>query len=388
MPDRDRAADARLTPGLFSPLEIRGVTLRNRVGVSPMCQYSGVDGMATDWHLVHLGSFAKGGAGLVIAEATAVAPEGRISPADLGLWKDEQIEPLARVARFVESQGAVAGIQLGHAGRKASTPPPWESGDYVESADGGWPVQGPSPVPFDDGHALPVELTAAEIAELPRRFATAARRARAAGFQVVEVHAAHGYLLHQFLSPLSNLRDDGWGGSLDNRVRLLLDVVAAVRDEIGDEAALFVRLSATDWLDGGWTAHDTVEVARRLRTLGVDLVDCSTGGNAPGVRIPVGLGYQVGFAEAVRWRAGIASAAVGLIVDPEQADAVVRGERADVVLLARALLGNPSWPQAAARALGADPDYPVQYRWALKIDPEALAASTAAGSGDSKPEGE
>jgi 2,4-dienoyl-CoA reductase-like NADH-dependent reductase (Old Yellow Enzyme family) len=369
------------SPGLFAPLELRGVVLRNRIGVSPMCQYSSVDGFATDWHLVHLGGFAKGGAGLVVVESTAVVPEGRISPGDLGLWKDEQIPALGRITRFVEGQGAVPAIQLGHAGRKASTPPPWERGKYVEPADGGWAVCGPSPVPFDAHHAEPIELTAAEIAELPDHFARAARRALRAGFRIVEIHAAHGYLLHQFLSPLSNLRTDAWGGSFERRIRLTVAVASAVREEVGDDVPLFVRVSATDWAEGGWEADDTVELARRLREVGVDLIDCSTGGNVPRAQIPVEPGYQVTFAESVRQRAGIATAAVGIILEPQHADALIRAGRADLVLLGRALLRHPSWAQAAAVTLGARPTYPVQYGWALEIAPEALAASTAAGSG-------
>jgi 2,4-dienoyl-CoA reductase-like NADH-dependent reductase (Old Yellow Enzyme family) len=369
------------TPGLFSPLTIRDVTLRNRIGVSPMCQYSSIDGIATDWHLVHLGSFAKGGAGLVIVESTAVVPEGRISPGDLGLWSDEQIAPLARIAAFMRSQGAVPAIQLGHAGRKASTPPPWDSGTYVEPEDGGWVVRGPGPLPFDDAHAQPVALSADEIRKLPGAFAAAARRGLRAGFEVIELHLAHGYLLHQFLSPLSNARGDAWGGSFDNRVRLALEVATATRREIGDAVPLLARVSATDWVAGGWTLEDTVELARRLREAGVDLVDCSSGGNVPRASIPVGEGYQVEFAEAVRRRAGVASAAVGEIATPELADALVRDGRADLVLLARAHLRNPSWANAAAVALGAAPAYPPQYGWALKISSKELAASTAAGSG-------
>jgi 2,4-dienoyl-CoA reductase-like NADH-dependent reductase (Old Yellow Enzyme family) len=368
-------------PGLFAPLQLRGVTLRNRVGVSPMCQYSCVDGMATDWHLVHLGGFAKGGAGLVIAESTAVLPEGRISPQDLGLWKDEQVAPLARVARFVEQQGAVPAIQLGHAGRKASMPPPWARGPIVPPEEGGWEVRGPSPLPFDAKYGMPHELTSEEIAELPAAWAAAARRALNAGFRAIELHAAHGYLLHQFMSPLSNARSDAWGGTYERRVRLTLRVAAALREELGGELPLLVRVSATDWVDGGWDGESTVELARLLRTVGVDLVDCSTGGNTPDAQIPVRPHYQVPFAEAVRRDAGVPSAAVGLVVEPAQADAIVREGRADLVLLARELLRNPSWAQAAARALGAEPWYPRQYEWALRVSAEALATSTAATSG-------
>ena len=369
------------TAGLFSPLELRGVTLRNRIGVSPMCQYSCVEGIATDWHLVHLGGFAKGGAGLVIAESTAIVPEGRISPHDLGLWKDEQIAPLARVARFVEQQGAVPAIQLGHAGRKASMPPPWARGPLVPPEKGGWEVRGASRLPFGDLYGMPRELTSEEIAELPALWAASARRALRAGFRALELHAAHGYLLHQFLSPLSNKREDAWGGTFDRRVRLTLEVARALREEAGPDVPLLVRVSATDWVDGGWDGEDTVELARRLHAAGVDLLDCSSGGNTPDARIPVGPGYQVPFAEAVRRDAGLPVAAIGLIVAPEQADAIVREGRADLVLLARGLLRDPSWPQEAARVLGKEPWYPVQYDWALQASPSALATSTAATSG-------
>jgi 2,4-dienoyl-CoA reductase-like NADH-dependent reductase (Old Yellow Enzyme family) len=373
------AAASPSRPALFAPLRLRGVTLPNRIGVSPMCQYSSVDGMANDWHLVHLGAFAKGGAGLVMVEATAVAPEGRISPADLGLWNDDQIAPLARIAAFVSSQGAVAGIQIAHAGRKASTSPPSDGEAYVEPADGGWPVVGPSPIAFAPGYGHPSEMTVDEIAKLPSAFADAARRAVEAGFRVVEVHAAHGYLIHEFLSPLSNRREDAWGGAFENRTRLLEEVCAAVRAGVGDEPALFVRVSATEWVEGGWDADDTVRLARRLRGLGVDLVDCSTGGNTPDAKIVVGPGYQVGFAERVRREAGIPSAAVGLITRATQADKIVGDGRADLVLLGRELLRHPAWAHDAASALGRAPGYPRQYAWALHATPRVLAAAAATG---------
>lgn len=368
-------------PHLFGPLTIRGITCRNRIGVAPMCQYSAVDGFPTDWHLVHLGALARGGAGLVMTESTAVVPDGRISPADLGLWSDEHIEPLARITRFIAECGAVPGIQLGHAGRKAAMPAPWESGGYVDAAGGGWPVVGPSAVPFSPDYGMPRALCDAEIRAIPAAFAAAAARAVRAGFRVVEVHAAHGYLLHQFLSPLSNTRDDDWGGSLANRARLTLEVSAAIRAEIGEKLPLFVRLSATDWVDGGLTPDEVVEVARLLGDVGVDLIDTSSGGNVATAQIPVAPGYQVGFAERIRREAGIATAAVGLITDAAHAAELIRSQRCDLVLMARELLRNPSWPQQAAIELGIPPHYPNQYGWALWIEPERLAGGKAAGAG-------
>lgn len=352
--------------GLFAPLRIRGVAFRNRVGVSPMCQYSSTDGFAGEWHFVHLGSRAVGGAGLVMAEATAVAPEGRISPADLGIWSDAHVEGLARCARFVEAHGAVAGIQLAHAGRKASTAPPWKGGKPVGEEEGGWrPVVGPSEVPFAPGWPVPEALDEAAVRGVVAAFADGARRAREAGFRVVEVHAAHGYLLHQFLSPLSNRRTDAYGGSFENRTRLTREVCEAVRGVWPEELPLFVRISATDWAEGGWDVDQSVELCRALAPLGVDLVDCSSGGLVPGAKIPVGPGYQTVFAERVRGRAGIATAAVGLITDPRQADDVVRDGRADMVFLARQLLRDPYWPLHAARHLGVEAEWPVQYRRAV-----------------------
>ena len=349
-------------PGLFTPLALRGVTFRNRVGVSPMCQYSATDGMADDWHVVHLGSRAVGGAGLVIAEATAVTPEGRISPGDLGIWSDAHAEALARCAHFIERQGAVAGIQLAHAGRKASTAAPWTGQRYLEPEAGGWrPILAPSAVPFSSSSPTPEALDEAGIGRVVDAFREGARRAREAGFRVVEIHAAHGYLLHQFLSPLSNQRTDEYGGSFEGRARLVRRVVAEVRRVWPEDLPLFVRISATDWAPGGWDAEQSVELARVLRGDGVDLVDCSTGGLVPGVQIPVGPGYQVEFAERVRREAGVATAAVGLITEAAQADAVIREGRADLVLLARQLLRDPYWPLRAARQLGAEAEWPVQY---------------------------
>lgn len=347
---------------LFEPLRLRDVTLRNRLGVSPMCQYSAVDGRAGDWHLVHYGGLAQGGAGLVIVEATAVEARGRISPADLGLWEDGQVEPLARVARFVASQGAVPAVQLAHAGRKASVRPPWQDGGApLAEGAGGWATVAPSAVPFAEGHPVPAALTEADYAALPGRFAAAARRALAAGFRGVEVHAAHGYLLHQHLSPLSNRRDDRWGGHFEHRTRLAREVVAAVRREVPERLPVLVRVSATDWADGGWTPEETVELARQLKALGADLVDCSSGGLVPYAKVPVGPGYQVAFAERVRREAGLATAAVGLITSPQQAEAIVAGGQADLVLLGRELLRDPRFPLRAAGALGAEGPWPRQY---------------------------
>jgi 2,4-dienoyl-CoA reductase-like NADH-dependent reductase (Old Yellow Enzyme family) len=337
---------------LFSPFALRTVTLRNRVGVSPMCQYSYVDGMSNDWQVVHLASRAVGGAGLVIVEATAVEPIGRISPADLGIWTDAHGERLARVARAITENGAVAGIQLAHAGRKASTKIPWEGSGPVAVGEGGWQPIGPSAVPFNDGWHVPREMTRDDIARVRREFVTATKRSLDAGFTWIEIHAAHGYLLHSFLSPLSNQRRDEYGGSFDNRVRLLMDVTRDVRRVIPDRLPLTVRLSCSDWVDGGWTLDDSVELSRRLKREGVDLIDCSSGGNVPNARIEIGPGYQVPFAEAVRKGAGIATAAVGMITQARQADDILTSGRADVVLLARELLRDPYWTIHAANALG------------------------------------
>ena len=358
-------------PTLFDPFRLRDVLLRNRVAVSPMCQYSCQDGLANDWHLVHLGSRATGGAGLVFAEATAVVPEGRISPQDLGLWSEAHAEPLARVAAFVRAQGAAAGIQLAHAGRKASTTRPWDGhapiapGALDPSGRAGWTPVGPSALAFDAGYTVPHALDEAGIARVIAAFADAARWAREAGFQVIELHAAHGYLLHEFLSPLSNRRDDRWGGSFDHRVRLVEESVAAVRREWPERLPLFLRISATDWVDGGWTVEDSVTLARRVHRLGVDLVDCSSGGNVPTARIPVGPGYQVPFAERVRREAALPTGAVGMITEPLEADAIVREGKADIIFLARALLRDPYWPLHAARQLGAAPPVPPQYQRAF-----------------------
>jgi 2,4-dienoyl-CoA reductase-like NADH-dependent reductase (Old Yellow Enzyme family) len=348
---------------LFQPLTLRQLTLPNRIAVSPMCQYSAEDGLANDWHLVHLGSRAVGGAGLVVIEATAVLPEGRISPQDLGLWRDEQIEPLRRITRFIEAQGAFAGIQLAHAGRKASTWQPWlGKHGSVPIGAGGWAPVAPSSIAFDPQHTVPQVLDQAGIDAVVQAFVDAAARALAAGFKVVEVHAAHGYLLHQFLSPISNQRQDRYGGCFENRIRLLLDVVTAVRAAWPAELPLLVRLSATDWVDDGWNDDETVELARRLKVLGVDLIDVSSGGTSANADIPVGPGYQTRFAERVRREANIASATVGLITEPAQAEQILRTGQADLIMLARELLRDPYWPLHAADELGEkNLPWPPQY---------------------------
>ena len=336
---------------LFDSLQIRDVTLRNRIGVSPMCQYSCTDGFATDWHLTHLGSRAVGGAGLVIVEATAVEARGRISPADMGLWKDEQIEPLARIARFVASQGAVPGIQLAHAGRKASTAVPWEGGKSLDDAHGGWQTIGADSQAF--GHyRAPRPMTLEDIATVKKSFVASAKRAIAAGFRFIELHSAHGYLLHSFLSPLSNSRTDEYGGSLENRTRFTVETARELRRAVGDDVALSVRISCTDWTEGGWDIEQSIELARKLKSEGVDLIDCSSGGGVPKAKILVGPGYQVPFAARIRAETGIATAAVGLITEAKQADEIVRSGSADVVLLARELLRDPYWPAHAAKVLG------------------------------------
>jgi 2,4-dienoyl-CoA reductase-like NADH-dependent reductase (Old Yellow Enzyme family) len=348
-------------PNLFDALTLRGLTLPHRILVSPMCQYSSEDGLANEWHLVHLGSRAVGGAALVFTEAAAVAADGRISPRDLGIWTDAQAGALGRAVRFVRAQGAAAGIQLAHAGIKASTRPPWEGPGAVTPADGGWQPVGPSADPFAPGYATPRALTRGDLRGIVEAFRAAAGRAAAAGFDVAEVHAAHGYLIHEFLSPRLNHRADEYGGSFDNRTRLCLEVVEAVRAVWPERQPLFVRISATDWVDGGWDADQSVELARRLKARGVDLVDCSSGGAAPDARIPLGPGYQVPFAERVRREAEIPTGAVGLITSPAQADAIVREGRADCVLLAREMLRDPYWPLRAARELGREAAWPAQY---------------------------
>jgi 2,4-dienoyl-CoA reductase-like NADH-dependent reductase (Old Yellow Enzyme family) len=348
-------------PSLFSPLRLRATVLPNRIGVSPMCQYSAVEGRATDWHLVHLGGLAQGGSGLVLTEAAAVSREGRISPQDLGLWEDGQVEPLARAAAFLKAQGAVPGVQLAHAGRKAGTRPPWEGGRPIPPDRGGWRPVAPSELPFDAGWETPAALDGLGIRKVREDFKAAARRALEAGFQVAEIHAAHGYLLHQFLSPLSNRRQDAYGGSFRNRTRLLTEVVEDLRDLWPGSLPLLVRISATDWVEGGWDPDQSVELARDLLALGVDLVDCSSGGLVPRAPIPAAPGYQVAFAERIRRETGMPTAAVGLITSPAQAQAILDQGQADLVLLGRELLRNPRWPLQAAAELGAEAPWPPQY---------------------------
>lgn len=348
-------------PTLFDSFALRGLTLKNRLVVSPMCEYSSVDGFANDWHLVHLGSRAVGGAGLILTEAAAVSPEGRITPDDLGIWEDEHIDFLKRITAFIAAQGTVPGIQLAHAGRKASTYTGWKGSGAVPVADGGWQVVGPSVLPFADNYSVPAALDAAGIQKVIADFRAATTRALVAGFQVVEIHAAHGYLLHEFFSPLSNQRTDAYGGSFDNRIRLTVDVTRAVREVLPAELPLFVRISATDWTEGGWTIEESVALAKVLKENGADLIDTSTGGNVPVANIPATPGYQVEFAARIRREAGIATGAVGLITTPAQAEEIVAQGQADLVLLARQELRDPYFPLHAAHALGADVAWPVQY---------------------------
>jgi 2,4-dienoyl-CoA reductase-like NADH-dependent reductase (Old Yellow Enzyme family) len=347
---------------LFSPLRLREVQLRNRIVVSPMCQYSSLDGFANDWHLVHLGSRAVGGAGLIITEAAAVTEEGRISPDDLGIWKNEHVEMLARIFQFIEAQGAVAGMQLAHAGRKASTSAPFKGHAPIGPAEGGWsPIFAPSALAFDDGYQVPEELDRAGIERVIRAFGEAASRALAAGAKVVEIHAAHGYLLNSFLSPLSNKRTDEYGGTFQNRTRLLCEVTEEIRKSWPEKYPLFVRISASDWVEGGWMIEDSVALAKKLGPLGVDLIDCSSGGNVPDAKIAVGPGYQVPFAARIRAEAEMKTGAVGMITSAEQADQIVRMGEADVILMAREFLRDPYWPLHAARELKQKVEAPAQY---------------------------
>jgi 2,4-dienoyl-CoA reductase-like NADH-dependent reductase (Old Yellow Enzyme family) len=349
-------------PHLFEPLTVRGLTLRNRIGVSPMCQYSYEDGFSNDWQLVHLGARAAGGVGLVIAEATAVEARGRITPDDVGIWTDAHVEPLQRVTHFVKSQGAVAGIQIAHAGRKASCRRPWDGpGPILPDQPRGWQVVGPSPIPFDDVYSQPHELSVAEIHTVQAAFRDAAVRSLAAGFEWLEIHAAHGYLIHSFYSPLSNQRTDQYGGSFENRIRFLLETIKMVRPVWPEHLPLTVRISGTDWMDGGWSVEESVALARCLKEEGVDLVDCSSGGNTAKAKVPLGSGYQVPISEAVRRGAGILTASVGLVTSAAQADEIIRNGRADVVLLGRELLRDPYWPLHAAQTLKQPAPVPPQY---------------------------
>jgi 2,4-dienoyl-CoA reductase-like NADH-dependent reductase (Old Yellow Enzyme family) len=360
---------------LFSELRLRSIVLPNRIGVSPMCQYSCTDGLANEWHYVHLCSRAVGGAALVFTEAAAVTPEGRISPQDLGVWSEAHFEPLKKIIQFIDGQGGIAGIQLAHAGRKGSTYRPWSGEGMVPPSEGGWQPVAPSPLPFSDKYPVPKELTPEEIDALQDAFVTAADRAVRAGFRVIEVHAAHGYLFHEFLSPLSNRRTDGYGGSFENRTRFLRDTVAAIRRELPESCPVFVRISATDWVEGGWDLEQSIELARQLKALGTDLIDCSSGGNIERAEIPVGPGYQTQFAERIRQEAQIATAAVGMITAAAQADHIIRTGQADLVLLARELLREPYWPLHAAKELGVTMPWPAQYlRAAPRGTPERTPA--------------
>lgn len=353
------------TATLFSPLKLRDLTIRNRIFVSPMCQYSCEDGVVNDWHLVHLGSRAVGGAGLVMCEASGVSPEGRISPQDAGIWNQKQAEAWAPITRFIKAQGAVPAMQLAHAGRKASTFAPWRGQGAVPPTGGGWPVVGPSPVAFSEKYPQPREMSKADLAKCVEDFVFATELSLQAGFEVVEVHAAHGYLLHEFLSPHSNIRTDEYGGSLENRMRFPLEVCAAVRKAWPDHLPVFVRISATDWKDGGWDVAQSIEFARRAKALGIDLIDVSSGGNVIDQQIVLGPGYQVPFSSAIRKEAGIATTTVGLISDAVQAEQIVAHGHADSVSLARALLRDPYWPLHAAAELGVAVEWPDQYKRAI-----------------------
>ena len=345
---------------LFDPIKIREVTFANRIWVSPMCQYSAENGVATNWHDVHIGSFATGGAGMIMMEASGVVPEGRISTKCLGLWNEEQSKRLKPIVDFAHSMGTKIGIQLAHAGRKASCLPPWSDHPMASKEEGGWECVAPSPISFGGKYPVPRELTKNEIEELVRSFASAAKRAVAAGFDLVEIHAAHGYLIHQFLSPISNQRNDEYGGSFENRTRFILDIARAVRNAIPESMPLFTRISASDWLEGGWTIEDSVQLSKLLKEAGVDLIDVSSGGTSSGAPVPVGPGYQVPFATKIKEEAAIPTCAVGLITQAHQADEIVRSGNADAVMMAREFLRNPRWPLAAAQELNAEVSWPVQ----------------------------
>lgn len=351
---------------LFSSFEIRSVQLKNRIAISPMCQYSAEDGFTNDWHLVHLGSRAVGGAGLIIAEACAVAPEGRISPYDIGLWKDEHIINLKRITSFIENQGSVPAIQLAHAGRKASCAQPWKGGEMLRKDEGGWQTFAPSAIPFNDMYPKPLSLTIEGIHQIIANFKSAAIRALDAGFKIIEIHAAHGYLIHEFFSPLSNQRTDIYGGSFQNRTRILCEIVKAVQEVWPASLPLFVRISATDWVDGGWNIDESIELAGILKEMGVDLIDCSSGGNISNVRIPIAPGYQVPFSKKIKDGAGIPTAAVGLITDAHQAENILINDEADLILFARESLRNPYFPLNAASALNENIEWPIQYARAKK----------------------
>ncbi len=350
---------------LFSPLTIKNVTFKNRIAVSPMCQYSSSSGFANDWHLVHLGSRAVGGSGLIIFEATAVSPEGRISPGDLGIWHDDHVPMLKRINEFITSQGAVPGIQLAHAGRKASHHVPWNGGNALTKNEGGWQTVAPSSIPFSEDDSLPVELNMDGIRKVIHDFKTAAKRALDAGFKIIEIHAAHGYLIHEFYSSYSNKRTDDYGGSFDNRICLLLEIIDNINEVWPADYPLFVRISATDWIDGGWNIEDSIRLAKILKDHHVDLVDCSTGGNVPGVKIPIGPCYQLPFAEKIKKEAGIMTGAVGMITTAAEAESIITNQQADIVLLAREFLRDPYFPLHAAKELQFDYNWPLQYLRAM-----------------------
>ena len=351
---------------LFSPLKIKNIELKNRIIVSPMCEYSSVDGFANDWHLVHIGSRAVGGAALIFTEATAVSPEGRISPDDLGIWKDEHIPFLKRITEFIEKQGSIAGMQLAHAGRKASMSSPWKGNKIVSTEEGGWQTYGPSPVAYAPNYNVPKEMSIADIKKATQDFQDAALRAKKAGFKVLELHAAHGYLINEFLSPASNFRTDDYGGSFENRIRFLLEIIESVRKVWTEENPLFLRISATDWSDNGWKEEDSIKLADIVKTKGIDLMDCSTGGNVQGVKIELKPMYQLPFAENIKKATGIMTGAVGLITTPQEANGIIQEGKADVVLMAREFLRNPYFPLSAAYELGMDANWPVQYERAKK----------------------
>ena len=346
---------------LFSPFTIKNTTFKNRIVVSPMCQYSSVDGFANDWHLVHLGTRAVGGAGLVICEAAAVSPEGRITPDDLGIWKDEHVDYLKRITTFIEAQGSVAGIQLAHAGRKASHSSAWKGGKPLVDSSDAWQTLAPNNIPYAPTDPLPKEMTIAEIEQCVTDFEHAAKRSMDAGFEVIEIHAAHGYLINEFLSPLSNKRTDEYGGSFENRIRFLLEIVEATRKAIGNEVLLFVRISATDWVDGGWTIENSIKLCTILKSVNVDLIDCSTGGNSREQKIPVGPMYQVPFAKQIKKDCAISTGAVGMITTAEEAESILKDDAADLIFIARELLRNPYFPLNAAKALEEDIAWPNQY---------------------------
>ena len=346
---------------LFSPLRIRGIELKNRIAVSPMCQYSSYNGIPTEWHLIHLGSRAVGGAALIIQEATAVSPEGRISPDDAGIWNDIQMEAYKRITAFIISQNCVPGIQLAHAGRKGSTYSPWKGTGEVRKEDGGWQTISPSPINFTDNFPSPKEMDKGDIKKVVDDFCQAANRSIKAGFKLIELHMAHGYLVHEFLSPLSNLRDDGYGGSLESRCRFAIEIAKGVRGAIPEDFPLFARISSSDWIEGGWSIEDSVLLSKKLKEVGVDLVDCSSGGNAPKAPIPAGPGYQIPFSERIKKDVGILTGGIGFITSPEQADQIIRTGQADIVLLAREILRNPYWPLNAAKVLKEEIEWPKQY---------------------------